>query len=149
MLQIIAAGSPHIAGQEVPQSFQTWPPQSSPWTQLAGARRAQHAGSGAKQAAPSGQQPVHSAGASKTWHSEAQQDPWRMLHWPAGHGTASGHIMRHCSIGESGHHSGAGVGAGAGAVVLQSPLPPKSERTPSKSLTAGDETTHTLSAAAR
>jgi hypothetical protein len=75
--------------------------------------------------------------------------PWRMLHWPAGHGTASGHIMRHCSIGESGHHSGAGVGAGAGAVVVQSPLPPKSERTPSKSLTAGDETTHTLSAAAR
>lgn len=34
MLHIIIGGWPHRAGHEVPQSFHTWPPQSSPWAQL-------------------------------------------------------------------------------------------------------------------
>jgi hypothetical protein len=34
MLHIIGGGVPHISGHEVPQSFQTWPPQSIPIAHL-------------------------------------------------------------------------------------------------------------------
>lgn len=71
---------------------------------------AQHAGSGAKQAAPAGQQPVHAAPAfgSKAAHDMEQQEPWRMLHCVASaHGVASAHAMRQAWGGESGHMSGA------------------------------------------
>ena len=37
MLHIIGAGVPQTAGQELPQSFQTWPPQSAPMAQGAAA----------------------------------------------------------------------------------------------------------------
>jgi len=66
LLHIIAGGVPQIEGQELPQSFQTWPPQSAPMVHDgavggagAGAWVAQHGGSGAKQEAPAGQQPSH------------------------------------------------------------------------------------------
>ena len=65
--------SPQTGGHEEPQALCTWPPQSLPMPHddevsvsvgsvgSTAEREAQHAGSGAEQAAPSGQQPVHSA----------------------------------------------------------------------------------------
>ena len=64
-LHAIASSSPQMGGHAEPQSLCTWPPQSRPMLQaLAGGStgsEAQHSGSGAKQRAPSGQQPEHSS----------------------------------------------------------------------------------------